>query len=429
MHDRPGKTLPQTLPMVLDHYRAVRSTTEALASFLAVEDYGIQAMDDASPPKWHLAHTTWFFETFVLEPRISHYEKFHPEYKRLFNSYYESIGTFWPRTDRGLLSRPTVEEIYRYRAHVDEAFLDWSQSTGGAQWDSVADLVVLGLQHEQQHQELLMTDILYNLSINPLNPVYRADLHPPHRPAAPARWVSFPGGLQEIGYLGTGFCFDNELPRHREWLDPYRLQNRLVTNREYAAFIEAGGYQTPTLWLSAGWNAVQRRQWRAPLYWTCRDGQWFSFSLGGLVELDLDAPVAHVSYFEADAFARWAGARLPGEGEWERAADGCDDTRGNLLESGWFSPVGAEPAASPLCQMVGDVWEWTQTDYHPYPGYRPASGALGEYNGKFMSGQQVLRGGSCVTPRTHIRTTYRNFFPPETRWQFSGIRLADDGHG
>jgi ergothioneine biosynthesis protein EgtB len=428
MQDTDHKPDKASRQAILTRYRTVRATTQALASPLAIEDYGLQAMPDASPPKWHLAHTTWFFETFVLQAAVPQYTSFHPEYKRLFNSYYETVGTFWPRAERSLLSRPTVDEVYRYRAYVDEALLSWAEKASSADWAAVQDIVVLGLNHEQQHQELLLTDTLYNLSVNPLYPAYRADLAPPRRPAVPAKWLPFEGGLTEIGYDGRDFCFDNELPRHRQWLEPYCLQNRPVTNGEFAAFIEGGGYHTPTLWLSQGWHAVQQHAWQAPLYWMRREGGWHVYTLGGLVELDPGAPVAHVSYFEADAYARWAGRRLPREGEWEAAYREGSTEDANLAESGWFRPVGSGNDASGLTQMIGDVWEWTESAYHPYPGYRPAVGALGEYNGKFMSGQQVLRGGSCVTPRTHIRATYRNFFPPEARWQFSGIRLADDAH-
>lgn len=409
-------------------YQAVRSRTEELARPLVVEDYGIQAMADASPPKWHLAHTTWFFETFILSVYDGGYVPYHPEFRRLFNSYYETVGDFWPRADRGLLSRPTVANIYEYRQHVDEALCRFIAQAKPDIFVQVAERVVLGLNHEQQHQELLLTDVLYNFSVNPLYPQYRP-LKPLHiSGAGDPGWVEFPSGLYEIGWAGPGFCFDNETPRHRIWLDAYRLQDRLVTNREYLAFMEDGGYQNPVLWLSLGWLTVQSGHWRSPLYWVQRDGEWFEFTLDGLGPVAWDAPVTHISYFEADAFARWAGKRLPREGEWEVAASGADRASANLLETGWLRPIPAPGGSGQLRQMFGDVWEWTESAYLPYPGYRPLEGALGEYNGKFMAAQQVLRGGSCATPQSHLRTTYRNFFPAEARWQFTGIRLAEDAH-
>ncbi len=412
---------------LLEQYRSVRMMTEELASPLAIEDYGLQVMADASPPKWHLAHTTWFFETFVLNP--NGFEAFDPAYAYLFNSYYETVGSFWPRDQRGHLSRPTVEEIYRYRGVVNERMEHFISTSDSDRFSAMMPVIVLGLNHEQQHQELLLTDIHYNLSVNPLQPAYRNLPEPPRRAATPARWNTWEGGLVEIGYRGGDFSFDNEKPTHRHWLEPFKMQNRLVTNREYREFMDDEGYQTPTLWLSAGWYRVQSHQWEAPLYWFERDGEWHQYTLGGGRTMDWEAPVSHVSFFEADAFARWAGKRLCHEAEWEVAAPKGSLGPANLLESGWYTTVGAEDSAEQgrLLQMFGDVWEWTQSSYAAYPGYRPVEGALGEYNGKFMSGQQVLRGGSCLTPRGHIRDTYRNFFPPEARWQFSGIRLADDG--
>ncbi len=411
--------------ILLRDFLAVREATETLARPLAIEDYGMQAMEDVSPTKWHLAHTSWFFETFILEVYATDYEPFHPEFRRLFNSYYESVGTFWPRPLRGLLSRPTVEEVYRYRHFVEEHMRRFIQTTGPGEMDAAWPVIVLGLNHEQQHQELLLTDIQYNLSINPLNPAYTQLKPLEGSRSGESRWISYEGGLVTIGYQADGFCFDNERPAHRQWLEPFRIRDRLVTNREYLEFMLDGGYTTPTLWLSEGWQHIRSDGWRAPLYWQELDGEWRRFTLGGLKPVDWEAPVAHVSYFEADAFARWAGKRLCREGEWEAASAGQDPKVGNLLEDGMFRPVPAPDADGPL-QMFGDVWEWTQSAYAPYPGYRPELGALGEYNGKFMSSQQVLRGGSCVTPRSHIRRTYRNFFPPQARWQFAGIRLAED---
>lgn len=409
-----------------EHFRQVRETTERLAQPLVIEDYGLQAMGDVSPPKWHLAHTTWFFETFVLLPYMPGYRVFHPEFARLFNSYYETLGKFWPRPLRGLLSRPTVEEVYRYRQVITEAVERLIDQADVAVFPRLDDIVVLGIHHEQQHQELFMTDIKYNLSINPLKPAYLPHRESEPRQTATAEWSSFPGGLVEIGHNGEGFGFDNELPRHRQWLDPFRMQDRLVTNGEFLAFMQDQGYHTPTLWLSLGWAQIQKEHWEAPLYWENHDGQWFRYTLAGMKPVVLEEPVCHISYFEADAYARWAQKRLVREAEWEIAAWDRDPERGNFLEEGWLDPKPAEPQTGELRQMFGDVWEWTESAYTPYPGYRPQEGALGEYNGKFMSGQQVLKGGSTVTPKNHIRASYRNFFPPEARWQFSGIRLAED---
>ncbi|NMP22467.1 ergothioneine biosynthesis protein EgtB [Sulfobacillus harzensis] len=427
MEDRiPGMGERGTL---LDRYRTVRTTTEALCAPLANEDYGLQAMPDASPPKWHLAHTTWFFETFILEPLGV--PLFNPQYRYLFNSYYESVGRFWPRSQRGLLSRPTVSEIYQYRATTDERLKETLLSINEKQFADLYPVMVLGLNHEQQHQELLMTDILYNFSINPLRPRYRALPEAVGGQAPSSAWLSFPGGLVSIGFSGDGFCFDNERPRHQVWLEPFEVLDRLVTNAEYWMFMEDGGYRRPELWLSDGWRQVHEFGWQAPLYWYQEEGEWYHFTLGGPRPVDWDAPVAHVSYYEADAYARWSSARLPREAEWEAAADTVSGISGTFLESGRLMPQPVESGEDSvgLHQMYGEVWQWTESAYAPYPGYRPLSGALGEYNGKFMSSQQVLRGGSCVTPHEHIRPTYRNFFPPQARWQFSGIRLARDAHG
>lgn len=407
-------------------YALVRRTTEELARPLAIEDYGLQATMDVSPPKWHLAHTSWFFETFVLIPQGN--QPFHPAYAHLFNSYYQTLGSFVPRATRGLLSRPTVKEIYQYRRAVDDQVERFIATAGQARFETLLPVIILGLHHEQQHQELFLTDIQYNFSINPLKPAYQSLATLPPLQTTPAQWRRFEAGLQTLGYDGEGFSFDNEKPLHREWLAAFSVQDRLITNGEYADFIEDGGYETATLWLSEGWNRVQAEGWQAPLYWMREDGAWRHFTLSGVKDLNEAAPVCHVSYFEADAFARWAGKRLVRESEWEIAADAGPAKSANLLSSGWLEPVPASELVddSGLKQMFGDVWEWTQSAYSPYPGYRPDSGALGEYNGKFMSGQYVLRGGSCVTPDDHIRPTYRNFFPPEARWQFSGIRLAND---
>ncbi len=407
-------------------YHSARAASESLAQPLAPDDYNLQAMADVSPAKWHLAHTTWFFETFLLKPFVADYREFHPQFAYLFNSYYNGVGAQFPRSQRGLLSRPTIGEVYRYRAHVDEAMHALLTNTPEAQWAAIESRAQLGCHHEEQHQELFLTDIKYNLFFNPLAPAYRDDLK---RAAAvvqtPLRWLSREGGEYRIGHHGDGFAFDNETPRHRVLLSPHAVASRLVTNGEYLAFLDDGGYRRPELWLSDGWRAANERGWQSPLYWQQNDGGWFMFTLGGLRPLDELEPVCHISYYEADAYARWAGARLPTEAEWEAVANEhvC---AGNLREADHLHPVPAAAGDEPVAQMFGDVWEWTQSAYAPYPGYRPASGALGEYNGKFMVNQLVLRGGSCVTPTAHIRASYRNFFYPADRWQFSGLRLARD---
>ena len=406
-------------------YAQVRAATAALCEPLATDDYSIQSMPDASPAKWHIAHTSWFFEEFVLKPSSASYRSFDPTFGYLFNSYYESVGPRHSRPERGLLSRPTTDEVWAYRAHVDEAMqrlLEHQSLTS-----EMEPVVTIGLHHEQQHQELLITDLKHLFSRNPLRPAYRARSAAPTRAAAvPHAFIELAGGIVEIGHAGDGFCFDNELGRHRVLLEPYRLANRAVTNDEYLQFVRAGGYERAEHWLADGWACVQREQWRRPLYWAESLEQ--EFTLGGLCNLDAHAPVCHLSYYEADAFARWAGARLPTELEWEAAAAG-HTIRGNFVEDGrWHPAVAAADSSRPqdLLQMFGDVWEWTASAYAPYPRFRPLNGALGEYNGKFMVNQLVLRGGSCVTPRSHIRSTYRNFFYPTARWQFSGLRLAAD---
>ncbi len=424
----------------------------------------VQSSPETSPAKWHLAHTAWFFESFILREFLPGYKVFNPDFSWLFNSYYQSFAGFPEKRLRSSFSRPGHDEILRYRKHVDanlELLLDWIQD--GHPEPEALRRIELGVNHEEQHQELLLTDTLNAFFTNPLRPAYiaagpRRDLGAPepalslskgpdsgiregtnqevasssHRHES-SGFVDFEGGLRDIGYTGDGFCFDNELERHRVWLEPYALASRLVTCQEFAAFMADGGYRRPELWLSAGWDAVQDNRWHAPLYWSESDGKWSVFTLGGERPLSAleSTPVSHVSYFEADAYARWAGRRLATETEWEAAAEGQPVT-GNLLDSGRLTPA---PAPDPeqndsmatsarLQQLFGDCWEWTASAYLGYPGFKPLNGSLGEYNGKFMSGQMVLRGGSCVTPQPHIRATYRNFFPPETRWQFSGIRLA-----
>jgi ergothioneine biosynthesis protein EgtB len=410
------------VPLLAPRYRAIRAATEALAAPLSAEDCAIQSMPDASPVKWHLAHTSWFFETFVLGPHLPGYRVYDAAFRVLFNSYYNAVGDKYPRPQRGLLSRPSLEQVRAYRAHVDAAMamlLAQPELAG-----RVDGLLELGLNHEQQHQELILTDVKHLLSYHPLKPAYaaaRATADPASAP--PLDWLGFDEGVVEIGHEGAGFAFDNETPRHRQYLNAFLLASRPVTNAEYAAFIADGGYRRPELWLSEGWDWMNANRIAAPLYWE-DDGGWRQFTLYGVLPLEADAPVCHVSLFEADAYARWAGARLPTEAEWEVAA-ATVAVDGHFVEDGWLRPRPAHDNA-PLAQLFGDVWEWTQSAYAPYSGFRPAAGAIGEYNGKFMCNQHVLRGGSCATPRSHIRATYRNFFPASARWQFSGFRLARD---
>ncbi len=419
-------------------YRTMRKFSASLADPLQVEDFVIQSMPDVSPTRWHLAHTTWFFETFVLRAADAGYVSPDPAFEMLFNSYYNAVGEQFPRARRGLLSRPTVAEVFAYRRHVDERMAAFLERCDDVEHAELLRVVELGLQHEQQHQELMLTDIKHVFSCNPLFPVYmpgRTDVVVRPSDASATRtdedvhstFVCYDERLAEIGHAGGGFAFDNESPRHRVFVENYALANRLVTNREYAEFISDGGYHTPQLWLSAGWSVVQDERWEAPLYWHERDGQWTQFTLHGLVPLAPDEPVCHVSYFEADAYARWAGARLPTEAEWELAAAELP-IEGSFADAGVFHPQPAsarrESRPPSLEQMFGELWQWTASQYSAYPGYQPPAGALGEYNGKFMCNQFVLRGGSVATAKAHIRPTYRNFFPPEARWQFTGIRLA-----
>ena len=409
---------------MLRRYEQVRTFTESLCDGLAAEDQVVQSMPDVSPTKWHLAHTTWFFETFVVSPRQRGYEPLNAEYAFLFNSYYVHAGERHCRAQRGYISRPTVAEVLAYRRHVDEAVRQLIASSRDDELSELAPVLELGLHHEQQHQELLVTDIKHVFSVNPLRPAFRDIAVPQSADPGALQWVKHGGGLVEIGHRGEGFAYDNESPRHREWLEPFALADRLVTNGEYIDFIEDGGYRRAGLWLSMGWAHVTEHEWTEPFYWERRAGRWWSYTLGGMREIDPHEPVTHLSYFEADAYARWAGARLPTEAEWETAATDLPIV-GNFVERSRFHPAAA-PAGSGLRQMFGDVWEWTRSQYSPYPGYVPAAGALGEYNGKFMCNQFVLRGGSCATSSTHIRPTYRNFFPPEATWQFTGVRLARD---
>ena len=383
----------------LARFQAVRAHTERLVAALTPEDQCVQSMPDASPAKWHRAHTTWFFEEFLLRPHLPGYRPFDPDFRYLFNSYYEAVGARHPRPFRGLLTRPSADRIGSYRAHVDDAMTQLLRDPTGA----AAALVELGLHHEQQHQELLLTDMLHAFAQNPLSPAVLPDWREPEGADGPTRFVTVAGGLERVGHDGRGFCFDNETPRHGVFLEPFQIADRLVRNGEWLAFLQDGGYRTPTLWMSDGWAHVQEEGWAAPLHWRRHDGAWLEMGLGGLRALDPGAPVRHICWYEADAYARWAGARLPTEAEWEVAAD-----------------------HQALREQDGHVWQWTGSAYRPYPGFRPAPGAVGEYNGKFMIGQMVLRGGSLATPPGHVRPTYRNFFHPDKRWQFTGLRLARD---
>jgi ergothioneine biosynthesis protein EgtB len=404
-------------------YDEVRRRTQELCAPLSPEDAVVQSMPDASPAKWHLAHTTWFFETFLLEP-AGGYESPDPIYRYLFNSYYNDVGRMYPRRERGLLTRPSLAQVLEYRRRVDDAVRELLNS--GAARHGFADVVELGLHHEQQHQELILTDIKHAFSCNPLLPAYRERTLPRAEAVPALRWSRFEEGLRDIGDGGAGFAFDNERPRHRAFVHAFELASRPVTSGEYVEFMDDGGYAQPRLWLSDGWAWVQREHVEAPLYWRRDDGDWREFTLAGARTLDRSAPVCHLSFYEAHAFAHWAGARLPTEQEWETAAGG-EPVEGNFADSELLHPVAcASSAARKLEQIFGDVWEWTASAYLPYPGYREPDGALGEYNGKFMSGQMVLRGGSCATARSHVRPTYRNFFYPDCRWQFAGLRLARD---
>jgi ergothioneine biosynthesis protein EgtB len=411
-------------PSLLEHYLKVRQMSLHLCSPLSVEDHSLQPMADASPAKWHLAHTTWFFETFLLSNYLEDYQPFNPAFRNFFNSYYNAIGDRPLRALRHILSRPSLEEIHAYREYVDHA-MDHLLLCDPP--EIARQLVMLGINHEQQHQELIVTDVKNGLWSNPLHPAYHnpeyAHLQRSESPVSALGWQSYSAGLHPVGFEGTGFSFDNEGPRHQVYLEAFRLASRLVTNGEYLAFMRDNGYGKPEFWLSDGWDAVRNNQWAAPFYWQQRDGEWWYYTIEGMQLLDENEPVCHVSFYEADAYARWAGARLPSEFEWEVAA-GNVPIEGNLAGSGMLQP---RPAAGngKLSQMYGDVWEWTGSAYLSYPNFKPTAGAVGEYNGKFMCNQMVLRGGSCATPQSHIRPTYRNFFPPHVRWQFSGIRLAN----
>ncbi|HYR23819.1 MAG TPA: ergothioneine biosynthesis protein EgtB [Chthoniobacterales bacterium] len=413
---------------LLARFHEVRDFTARLSDNLAPEDCVVQSMPEVSPTKWHLAHTTWFFETFILKKWVPGYRDAVPEYAYLFNSYYNAAGAMHRRDLRGLISRPTVDETKKYRASIDADIDDLISGADEKLFRDIEPILTLGIHHEQQHQELLITDIKHVFAQNPLYPVFRRREIDDHKiDIEPLKFVEFDEATIEIGHDGKDFSYDNESPRHRALVLPFSLANRLITNAEYLKFMADNGYSRSELWLSLGWTTVNEQNWGAPLYWVERDGEWWNFTLSGLRQVDPNEPVTHLSYFEADAYANWAGARLPTEFEWERAAAKID-IDGNFVETERFHPAALNktPHGQQLAQMFGDVWEWTRSSYSPYPGYRAGPGALGEYNGKFMCNQYVLRGGSCATSRTHIRKTYRNFFQPDKRWQFTGIRLARD---
>ncbi len=419
---------------LLARYRTVRATSESLAAPLSPEDQQVQSMPDVSPTKWHLAHVTWFFETFILREFMADYAVYHPKFAYLFNSYYEAAGPRHARPARGLLTRPSADEVIAYRRHVDRAMERLLSAPPRNSANRIAELVTLGVNHEQQHQELLLMDIKHVFSCSPLAPAYE----PTTASDAPKNggaggdtldWHEVEGGVRGIGHAGDGFAYDNESPRHDVLLRDFRIASRLVTNGEYLEFVEDRGYERSEHWFMDGIETVRANDWRGPLYWREKDGERFEFTLAGLQPLDPDKPVSHLSYYEAAAYAAWAGKRLATEAEWETAAAASEpaaESEANLLESGRLHPAPAPKKKNRPRQMIGDVWEWTQSAYNSYPGYRPARGAIGEYNGKFMTGQMVLRGGCCVTPGGHARATYRNFFYPHQRWMFSGIRLADD---
>ncbi|UVE18942.1 ergothioneine biosynthesis protein EgtB [Pseudomonas sp. LS44] len=404
----------------------VRAASERICAPLQIEDHVIQSMPDVSPPKWHLAHVTWFFEAFLLKPYLTGYRTPNEAFDHLFNSYYETHGKPFPRAQRGLLARPTVAEVVAYRRYVDQALGDLLNQPPLEHVAEIARRIELGIHHEQQHQELLLMDIKHIFAQNPLQPAYRADLPlPPPTSPPPLSWHAYPAGLREIGQDDDDFAFDCERPRHRVFIDAFQLASRPVSNSEYLAFMMDGGYARAELWLADGWALARQADWQAPLYWRHTQERWEEFTLAGARPLDPHAPVCHLSFFEADAYATWAGARLPTEAEWEVAASSAART-GNFCESGYLQPIALPAVPQQPQQLFGDVWEWTASAYRPYPGFRPLAGSLGEYNGKFMSGQMVLRGGCCATPVDHIRTTYRNFFYPHMRWQFAGLRLAKE---
>ncbi|MEX0857166.1 MAG: ergothioneine biosynthesis protein EgtB [Balneolaceae bacterium] len=408
---------------ITERFKSVRAFSIHLTEPLETEDFVIQAAEFASPVKWHLAHTSWFFETFILEKFLDNFESLHPQYAYFFNSYYLQTGVPFKRAKRGVLSRPTVKEVFEYRKYVNQEIVGFIENAGDDLWEEVATVIEIGINHEQQHQELILTDVKYMLGQNPLLPVYRKSSSRKQGYSEDLNWVSFDEAVIEIGSAGGEFTYDNEHPRHKTLVQNFEFSDRLITNGEFLEFMNDDGYNRSELWLDEGWAAVNENEWKAPLYWFRRDDEWFNFTLSGAHKIDLNEPVTHVSYYEADAFARWKGVRLPTEQEWEHAC-GNREIEGNFVEEDKFHPAAPKSSSQKIKQMFGDAWEWTMSAYSPYPGYKPLPGALGEYNGKFMANQYVLRGGSCATSKSHIRKTYRNFFHADARWQFSGIRLA-----
>jgi len=409
---------------LVSRFQRTRDFSRQLCEPLEIEDFVAQSMPDASPIRWHLAHTTWFFETFILKPLVPGYEPLEPAYEYLFNSYYNTVGEQFPRPKRGLVTRPTVAEVFAYRRHVDQHIAGLFEEVDADKWGEVIGLIELGLNHEQQHQELMVTDLLHLFWQNPMLPRYLPDSLGPAKESSSLSWTTFFGGILEIGTTAEGFSYDNEGPRHEALLQPFQIADRLVTNEEYQAFIDDGGYRRAEFWLSQGWAWVQQNQVGQPLYWQTDSEGKTEFTAHGAAPLEDSRPVTHISFFEADAYARWADARLPLEAEWEVVASELPIV-GNFAENMTLHPE-SPTSCDGLTQFFGDCWEWTASPYRPYPGYQPPVGAIGEYNGKFMCNQFVLRGGSCATSQSHIRSTYRNFFPPEAQWQFSGIRLAKD---
>ncbi|NDK56389.1 ergothioneine biosynthesis protein EgtB [Pontibacter fetidus] len=418
------KTISTSLASLQSRLQKIRTQTETICKPLEPEDTVVQPMTDVSPPKWHLAHTTWFFEEFVLKPYLPNYKVFHPSYSYLFNSYYNSVGNRVQRDQRSTLTRPPLREIYTFRNHVNEQLGNLLENPNETILAEMLPILELGMQHEQQHQELLLTDIKYILSTNPLLPAYSSAPTSEKTQYVPATYHEVPGGIYKIGCQGSDFCFDNELGVHEVLIPDFKVMNRLVTNAEYLEFMEAGGYTDFRFWLDEGFTLAKTSNWQSPLYWVKQNNRWQRYSLHGLQDLDLNAPVSHISFYEANAYANWAGKRLLTESEWEAASQAYPPANGNFSDTGILEPTAAKPDQNGIQQLYGDLWEWTYSAYHPYPGFSMAPGALGEYNGKFMINQMVLRGGSCATPSDHIRTSYRNFFHPDKRWQFTGIRLA-----